>query len=222
LKPKLFYSNIIEPKLYELNDFEQFLRSNWRDYGGFCHVKRLSLNRLVTKETLTRLQYHLNLKQIEYFRFNSLGGNNDGFVDLLKEMVNLSTLHIEHNKILDLFNEVSNPMLNIQRLILFGNKLKKWKKIYSRICFLFPRLTHLESIYPNRRILRYLIKKLHFLEELNFRLEFDSHVPNHHWIASKTRLGSDSFLSEIFNFNRSERIFLIWLDPNQLNLVTVV
>jgi hypothetical protein len=214
INPKIFYSNIRELKL---NDCEEFLRLNYGNSRRFCHVKRLSLNGHLTREVFNRIRYHLDLEKIEHFQFCSTIDDNDGFIPLINKMTNLSSLDIQYRNILQLFNQIFSPIFTVRRLVLFDYKIKTMKQLFSMTCYLFPRLTHLQTLYHNRRIFRYLLKNLPSLEEINFRLNAHDHVPNHHWIASKIRLTSDSFLSEIFNLNHHERIFLIWLHPNQIS-----
>jgi hypothetical protein len=132
-------------------------------------------------------------------------------------MTNLSSLDIRYRNILHLFRLISSPIFTIRHLVLFNYKTKTMKGLFSMICSLFPRLTHLKIGYHNRRILRYLLNNLSYLEEINFQLNTHDHVPNHHWIEENTRLKSNSFLSEIFNINHNERIFLIWINQDKLH-----
>ena len=219
LYPKIFYSNIVELKLNSI----EFAKSS---DGNCCHqfsqVKRLSFNGPLTEKVFDRIQSYVNLEKIEHFQYFSQSDGNDGFLGLMNKMTNLSSLHIQYKNVLHLFRQFRFPLFNIRHLVLFDYRRRTMKRLFIIICSLFPRLTHLETSYHNRRIFLYLLRNLLFLEELNFRLTAHKHVPNHHWIASKTPLKSDSFLSEIFNVDHAERIFLLWLHrhpQNQLDLM---
>jgi len=96
-----------------LNHRDEFLRGNCENQPRFCHVKRLSLNGYLIKEIFDRIRYHIDIKKIEHFQFCSTIDDNDGFVDLIKEMTNLSSLHIQYPNILHLLRLISSPMFTI-------------------------------------------------------------------------------------------------------------
>lgn len=57
--------------------------------------------------------------------------------------------------------------------------MKTIKSLFSNVCRLFPRLTHLSTEYYSRRIVRYLLNNHFHLQMIHFRLNENLHVPNH-------------------------------------------
>ncbi|CAF4951890.1 unnamed protein product, partial [Rotaria sp. Silwood1] len=177
--PKIFYSNIntLSIDLEKDDDFKQILMSQPINQPRFNHVTKLSLNGYLTTDICDAIRNDVNLSMIQYFQFSSNVGTNEAFIELLESITNLSSIHLQYLHSLDLFNLILFPYHSLRHLVIFDYEPTTKKKLYSRICKLFPRLTHLTTDYHSRRNLRYLLKKLIHLEEITLRLSQDQHAP---------------------------------------------
>ncbi|CAF1286584.1 unnamed protein product [Rotaria sp. Silwood1] len=215
--PKIFYSNIntLSIDLEKDDDFKQILMSQPINQPRFNHVTKLSLNGYLTTDICDAIRNDVNLSMIQYFQFSSNVGTNEAFIELLESITNLSSIHLQYLHSLDLFNLILFPYHSLRHLVIFDYEPTTTKKLYSRICKLFPRLTHLTTDYHSRRNLRYLLKKLIHLEEITLRLSQDQHAPSQSWITQYTRWRRDSFELRVFKSANGERRLVLWINTNK-------
>ncbi|CAF0908333.1 unnamed protein product [Adineta steineri] len=215
-RSELSYSNIREMKLH-FDELNPIYLSIDHYYGRFCNVNRLSFNGHLTGNILINIRHLINMDKVEHFQFSSTIEHFHELAQFIQDMTNLSSLHIQCIHVLHIFNLISSPLASVRRLDLYGHQTKTRSLLLKRVRFLFPAVIHLTMEYHSRRLLRYVLNKLVYLEQIHFRLKDHDHVPNHHWIEQYTRLINHSFQSEVFNVNYKERIFVLWINQEKVN-----
>ncbi|CAF4781145.1 unnamed protein product, partial [Rotaria sp. Silwood2] len=151
--PQIFYSNInyLTIDLHKYNEIEKILVSPLVPRPRFNNVTQLSLNGYLTTDVSDAIRNNVDLNMIQHFDFSSTVGTTESFIELIENMINLSSIHIQYFHSLDLFNLVSSPNFSIRHLVLFDYEPTTRKQIFSHICRIFPRLTHLTTDYHSRR-----------------------------------------------------------------------
>ncbi|CAF5017053.1 unnamed protein product, partial [Rotaria sp. Silwood1] len=214
--PKIFYSNINELNidLIKYNDFEQMLMFHSVFQPNFNHVTRLSLNGYLTTHVYDIIQNNIDLSMIKHFKFSSTINTTETLIELINNMINLSSIHIQYLHSLNLFSQLSSPNLSIRHLVLFDYEPTTRKQLFYHICRIFPRLTHLTTDYHSRRKLCYLLNELIHLEQLTLRLSKDQYAPNYGWIKQHSRLQMNTFEMKVFNIAYREKKFILWINTN--------
>ncbi|CAF4496687.1 unnamed protein product [Rotaria sp. Silwood2] len=214
--PQIFYSNInyLSIDLDNCNEIEQLLVSPLVSQSRFNNVIQLSLNGYLTTDVYDAIRNNVDLNMIQHFEFSSTIGTTKAFIELIENMTNLSSIHIQYFHSLDLFNLVSSPNFSIRHLVLFDYEPTTRKQLFSHICRIFPRLTHLTTDYHSRRRLCYLLNELVHLEQLTLRLAQDQYAPNYSWIKQHSRLHMNPFEMRVFNIAHRERKLVLWINTN--------
>ncbi|CAF4183707.1 unnamed protein product, partial [Rotaria sp. Silwood2] len=214
--PKIFYSNInfLSIDLHKYNEIEQILVSPLAPRPRFNRVTQLSLNGYLTTDVCDAIRNNVDLSMIKHFEFSSTVGTTEAFIELIENMTNLSSIHIQYLHSLDLFNLILSPNLSIRHLVLFDYEPTTRKQLFYHICRIFPRLTHLTTDYHSQRRLCYLLNELVHLEQLTLRLTQDQYAPNYSWIKQHNRLRMNSFEIRVFNILHRERRLVLWIDTN--------
>ncbi|CAF1477016.1 unnamed protein product, partial [Rotaria sp. Silwood1] len=163
----------------EYDDFEGMLMFHSLPSPRFNHVTKLSLNGCLTIDLCDAIQNHVNLGMIQHFQFSSTVGSTEVLMELINNMPNLSSIHIQYLHCLDLFNLILLANLSIRHLVLFDYESTIRKQLFYHICRVFSRLTHLTTDYYSRRALSYLLTKLVYLEQLTLRLAKDQYASNY-------------------------------------------
>ncbi|CAF5178696.1 unnamed protein product, partial [Rotaria sp. Silwood1] len=116
--PKIFYSNINELNidLIKYNDFEQMLMFHSVFQPNFNHVTRLSLNGYLTTHVYDIIQNNIDLSMIKHFKFSSTINTTETLIELINNMINLSSIHIQYLHSLNLFSQLSSPNLSIRHI----------------------------------------------------------------------------------------------------------
>ncbi|CAF0986409.1 unnamed protein product [Adineta steineri] len=215
-RSELSYLNIREMKLY-FDKLNPIYLSIDHYYGRFCNVNRLSLNGHLTGDIFINIRHLINIEKIVHFQISSTITQCYRLAQFIRDMTNLSSLHIQCVHVLHIFDSILSPLVLVRRLDLFGYQTTTRSLLLKRVRFLFPALIHLTIEYHSRRLFRYVLNELVHLEEIHFHLKDYDHVPNHHWIEQYTRLINHSFQSEVFNVNHKERTFVLWINQEKVN-----
>ncbi|CAF3014123.1 unnamed protein product, partial [Rotaria sp. Silwood2] len=198
---KIFYSNInyLSIDLHKYNKIEQILVSQ----PGY-----------LTRDVCDAIRNNVDLNMIQHFEFSSTVSTTEAFIELIENMTNLSSIHIQYFHSLVLFNQVSSPIFSIRHLVLFDYEPTARKRLFYRLCRIFPRLTHLTTHYHSRRRLCYLLNELVHLEQLILRLAQDQYAPNYSWIKQHSRLRMNPFKMRVFNIAYRERKRVLLINTN--------
>ncbi|CAF3747804.1 unnamed protein product [Rotaria sp. Silwood1] len=212
---EIFYSNInyLNIDLHKYNEFEQILSvSQSVVQPRFPHVTRLSLNGYLTTHVYDKIQNNIDLSMIKHFEFSSTINTTETLIELINNMINLSSIHIQYLHSLDLFIEPLLPNHSIRHLVLFDYEPTTRKQLFYHICRLFPRLTHLTIDYHSREEFCYLLNELAYLEQFTLRLTKDQDAPNYGWIKQYSRLQMNAFELRIFNMTHKGRQLVLWIN----------